>query len=441
LQKSRQASEIKPQELPTTILSQTTSPAGQAQTAGVEREEAEQKLADFLKIKQELDSKGAAEWGGDRYQQVLELSRAADAALMQEAFADAAAGYVKASETARSLREGMPDVLRDILEQGRRALREGNGTDAGRFFRLALTIEPGHPAAQRDLERAENCGQVVQLIQAASRHEAENSLASARADYEEALRLDPASEEARAGLARVSGLIASRQYDELMAGGITALHENDYHRARRLLLQARSIKPDSPEVKDALAQAEGALQRIRIDELQAGAAGAERDEDWEQALAAYQSALSLDGSVQFALQGKERVLKRKELEDGIKKYLAQPSLLETDGSLNRALALLDEACRMDPRGSRLSRLTTELDALVAAARTTVTVTIESDGITDVAVYKVGRLGRFQSRELALRPGTYTITGAREGFKDVRHILSVRPGSNAMRLTVTCTEKI
>jgi hypothetical protein len=96
---------------------------------------------------------------------------------------------------------------------------------------------------------------------------------------------------------------------------------------------------------------------------------------------------------------------------------------------------------MEPQGPRVIRLTTELDALVAAARTMVTVTIESDGITDVAVYKVGRLGRFQSRELALRPGTYTITGAREGYKDVRHSLSVRPGSAALRVTVTCSEKI
>jgi hypothetical protein len=394
-----------------------------------------------LKIKQELDSKGAAEWGGERFQKLLELSRSADAALMQESFASAAAGYAQASAAALSLQAGIPDVLRDLLDQGRRALTQGNGPDAERFFRLALTIEPGHPAAQRDLERAKNCGKVAQLLQSAARQEAENSLSRARNDYEEALRLDPASEEARAGLSRVSALIASRQYDELMAGGITALHDHDYLRAQRLLLKARSIKPDSPEVRDALSQVEAALKRIRIDELKARADGAERTEDWEQALALYQSALSLDNSIQFALQGKERVMKRKTLEEGIKSYLAHPSLLETDQSLNRALALLDEARRMDPKGSRLSRLTTELESLVNAARTTVTVTIESDGMTDVAVYKVGRLGRFQSREVALRPGTYTITGAREGYKDVRHSLSVKPGSAALRLTVTCSEKI
>lgn len=441
LREQTHVSGVTPQELPATVPAQSPSPGVQIQNTAQGKEEAEQKLAEFLTIKQELDSKGAAEWGGERYGQLLELSRSADAALMQESFASAAAGYAQASAAALSLQAGIPDVLRDILDQGRRALAEGNGPDAERFFRLALTIEPGHPAAQRDLERAKHCGKVVQLLRSAARQEAENSLSRARDDYKEAFRLDPASEEARTGLARVSSLIASRQYDELMAGGITALHDHDYQRAQRLLLKARSLKPDSPEIRDALFQAEAALKRIRIDELKTRAEGAERAEDWEQALALYQSALSLDGSIQFALQGRERAFKRKTLEEGIQSYLAQPSLLETDQSLSRALALLDEARRVEPQGSRLSRLTTELDALVAAARTTVTVTIESDGITDVAVYKVGRLGRFQSRELSLRPGTYTITGAREGYKDVRHSLSVRPGSAALRVTVTCSEKI
>ena len=89
----------------------------------------------------------------------------------------------------------------------------------------------------------------------------------------------------------------------------------------------------------------------------------------------------------------------------------------------------------------MSRLITELDTLVISARTTVPVIIESDGETEVAVYKVGKLGRFQSKELSLRPGTYTVTGARSGYKDVRRSLSVRAGSTSLRITVSCTEKI
>lgn len=437
----KQASEALPDEPPTAVTAPAQLPEGPAQTTEQDKEAAEQKLADFLKLKKDLDEKGVAEWGGEAYQHLLLLSQAADAALMREEFAAAADGYAHASTAALGLKASMPDVLQDILEQGQQALSTGDGTNAERLFRRALLIEPGHPLALRNLARAKNCGKVVQLIQSATRHEAENSLSSAHFDYQEAVQLDPDSEEARAGLARVAGLIASRQFDELMAGGITALHENDYGRARSLLLKARSIRPDAPEVRDALSQAESALKRIRIDELKTRAAAAERSEDWSGALEAYQSVLSLDGSIQFALRGKERALKRKEMEEQMRSYLVQPGMLETDRSLNRATALLAEARQTEPQGSRFIRLIKELDALVAAARTTVPVIIESDGMTEVAVYKVGKLGRFQSRELALRPGTYTVTGARSGYKDVRHSLSVKAGSTSVRLTVSCNEKI
>ena len=40
------------------------------------------------------------------------------------------------------------------------------------------------------------------------------------------------------------------------------------------------------------------------------------------------------------------------------------------------------------------------------------------------VYKVARLGRFDQRELTLRPGTYTAVGTRRGFRDVRHEFKV-----------------
>jgi len=43
----------------------------------------------------------------------------------------------------------------------------------------------------------------------------------------------------------------------------------------------------------------------------------------------------------------------------------------------------------------------------------------SDNLTEVSVYRVGRLGRFTAQELLLRPGRYTVVGTREGYKDVR----------------------
>jgi hypothetical protein len=78
---------------------------------------------------------------------------------------------------------------------------------------------------------------------------------------------------------------------------------------------------------------------------------------------------------------------------------------------------------------------------VNAYRTPVKVTIASDNLTDVVVYKVGKLGRFASHELWLRPGTYTLAGSRNGYRDVRETIGVKPGQESLRVTVACTNKV
>jgi hypothetical protein len=82
-----------------------------------------------------------------------------------------------------------------------------------------------------------------------------------------------------------------------------------------------------------------------------------------------------------------------------------------------------------------------LRALVEAAQTPVRLTIESDNVTEVAVYKVGKFGRFAIHEVFLRPGTYTVVGSREGYKDVRKTLRIESGQQPQRISVICKVKV
>ena len=78
-------------------------------------------------------------------------------------------------------------------------------------------------------------------------------------------------------------------------------------------------------------------------------------------------------------------------------------------------------------------------ALLVEAQTEVV--ILSDGLTDVVIYHVGRLGLFQEKSLVLRTGDYTATGSRNGFRDVRQTLKVRPGTGRMIFKLRCEEPI
>ena len=96
---------------------------------------------------------------------------------------------------------------------------------------------------------------------------------------------------------------------------------------------------------------------------------------------------------------------------------------------------------LEPKGPKwLSQIQT-LDRLIEEAQRQISVTLLSDGQTDVAVYKVGIFGRFQQKNLTLRPGTYTIVGFRDGYKDVRAVLRIKPEDTEVQVRIVCFEKI
>ena len=430
---------------PTTISLTTTAPVPEEETKTEQdeqgKEEAEQKLSGFLQLKKELDSKGVAEWGGELYQRALQLSASADDFFIKKEFSSAAKDYREALSALNELKNGIDGTLQRFLKDGLLAINEGDGKRAQQLFSIALMIDPENEIARHNLDRAKNTEAVMQLIASGEEHERSNNLSLAHADYQEAVKLDPELEKAQLALTRVKNRIADEQFQQLMSSGFKAFDENNFNRARTLFLKAQSFKPDSRQANDALLQVDTAIRLSRIEELRKKAVEAERSEDWGQALSSYQAVLALDKSIRFALKGKGRSLNRKQLEERINYYVNKPTVLESDQSLEKAISLLEEAKRVDLQGPRFTQQLQQLQKLIALAQTPVTVTIVSDSFTEVAIYKVGKLGRFTTRELTLRPGTYTVVGARDGFKDVRQKLAVKAGEGPIHISVTCNEKI
>jgi hypothetical protein len=65
----------------------------------------------------------------------------------------------------------------------------------------------------------------------------------------------------------------------------------------------------------------------------------------------------------------------------------------------------------------------------------------SDGLTEVVVLRVGALGAFREKSLALRPGSYVVVGKRRGYRDVRKTLLVSPAQSLPPLVVRCDEAL
>lgn len=235
--------------------------------------------------------------------------------------------------------------------------------------------------------------------------------------------------------------IAERQYVEAMSRGLTALDNRQWQAAFAAFERASKLHPDKPEVADGLARARAGERLEKIADGIQSARDSEQNEEWRTAERVYSAVLTLDPESAAALDGQRRTDVRAALDETIEYHLANPGRLSTPEVFSEAATALEEALDTVPSGPRLESQIARLEILLTHVSTPVAVVLESDDLTEVMVYRVGRLGTFSRRELNLKPGAYTVVGSRHGYRDVRLQLVITPGSPPKPLEVRCTESL
>lgn len=230
-------------------------------------------------------------------------------------------------------------------------------------------------------------------------------------------------------------------FREAMSEGLAALDREDWTAAREALERARSIRPEAPQIADALARIETGEKVAALAVFRAQGREHETAERWRRAETSYRAALALDPTVDFAREGLARATARAEMAETLRYHLDHPERLSSLAVLDEVSALVERARGVEPAGPDHRRQVAELSRRVTEWSRPVTARLVSDGRTRVTLYRVGRLGTFTHRELELRPGTYTAVGHREGYRDVRREWVIRPGQPPEPLQVICEEEI
>jgi hypothetical protein len=224
-----------------------------------------------------------------------------------------------------------------------------------------------------------------------------------------------------------------------MSDGLAALNDREWEDALAAFDRAAQLRPNAPEVTDGRSRAKAGQRQEALAEGLRRARESEQREAWRDAERAYSSVLAKDPESAAALEGQKVAETRAMLDEKIEYHLAHPGRLSHPEVFADASTVLDEALETVPSGPRLESQIVRLEHLLELASTPVTVVLESDQQTEVTVYRVGRLGTFTRRELDLKPGTYTVVGSRNGYRDVRLQLVVTPGSPPEPLMVRCTD--
>jgi tetratricopeptide (TPR) repeat protein len=253
--------------------------------------------------------------------------------------------------------------------------------------------------------------------------------------------VDPAKGPTKEATSRSDRNVADQQFAQLMSRGLAHADRAEWQDAERALRAAAQLRPADRAAADGLARAKEGLERSQVAALQSEAERFESEERWADALAAYRQALRIDPTLEFARRGSERSERMATLNVELDAMLADPRRLYSPSVREAARKTLTAADAVPGGGPRLAEARARLDAALRRATTPIAVHLTSDVATDVTVYRVGPLGRFQARDLELLPGTYTVVGSRAGYKDVRIELTVEPDAPAPKVFVACREPV
>jgi tetratricopeptide (TPR) repeat protein len=404
-------------------------------------QEVDRLFGEWLKKQAGAEAANITAWGDKPYADALALADDCNRLLGEGLLPSAKAACDEAITLLDGMMEARPVLLAEELQAGSLALDNGDPAAAKAHFQRALAVEPGNLTAVDGLERATRLPEVLALLQTARVRQQAGNQSGALDALTAASALDPDYRPTRQALTRIRSGIAEQGFQEAMTQALAALTQGRLTAAGKALRQARALKPDDPAVLDLGERLQRAELARQLDALRKEAATLEASERWADALKICERALALDPLAAFAVSCKDRVGLRFELDQRLRAILARPERLFDDGPLEEARVLLAQAVQVTPRGPLLNAQIEKLTRLVTTAEVEVEVILRSDALTDIVIYHVGRLGRFEERRLWLRTGDYTVVGSRDGFRDVRRLLKVRPGSGPVEFLVTCEEPI
>jgi hypothetical protein len=415
------------------------SPFAEAQESALRRE-AQEALQSLLSLQESLAERGSPNWGEPDYSKALEAAAAGDTAYRERDFAAATAEYQRALDQLLALEASLPERIEALHETLTGAIEAGDVVSAQARFTELPEMAPADTRLIPLEERITALPAVIAALARATEAEATGDLTAAVEAAGDATRADPAHQRAAARLAELNTALIRQQFNAAMTAGYGAMRAKAFHAAEQQFRTAARLIPSAPEPGAALIELEQARIQNTLLELRAGGAQAEAEERWADAVGLYKDALEIDALMLFAREGVARAAPRADLDTRLENIPKQRDRLIDARIMRLAQDTLAEAEAIADPGPRLQGQIAAAQDTLAYASIPVAVTMTSDGLTDITLLRVKRLGTLAEQTLSLRPGVYTAVGMRNGYRDVRVKFEVRP-DQANAVEVRCVETI
>ena len=404
------------------------------------REQAQEQLARFVELQIELeDQMQVGDWGADAYEAAKALAAAGDEEFVRERFPASVENYRQAADALEQLIERGRQTLEEALERGAAALVERRRSDAEAAFDLAATIAPEDPRLDAGRARLALLPEITELMRRGRNQELAEDWSAAFESYSRVRQLDPATAGLDEALARVEAGRREARLQELLSQAFAELEAERFDAARSAFRQVLDIDPDNAVAAGGLEQVAKQADVARINGLKARAEAAAAAGRWSDAADLYGQVLALDATIQFAQAGRAEAEAQARTQAALARILERPDRLSSDKLYREAQEILTRAEQLRPRGDALARQIEDVRATLQVYANPVPVVLRSDNRTEITLSTVGALGSFEEKRLELRPGAYTVVGSRDGCRDVREQIVVRP--NMGPVDIRCTETL
>ena len=415
------------------------NPFAEAQESALRRD-AQEVLQSLLALQESLAERGAARWGEPTYGEALGRATAGDSAYRERDFTAATAEYQLALDRLLELEASLPERSEALHDTLVTAIENGDVLAAQARFSELAEMAPADIRLITLEDRLAALPAVIAALDSAAERETSGNLTGAVEAAGDAMRADPAHQRAAARLSELRTALTRQQFTDAMTAGYGAMRAKAFDSAEQQFRTAARLIPGAPEPGAALIELEQARTQNTLLVLREQGTQAERGERWADAVGLYQQALEIDELMLFATEGLARAEPRADLDTRLETMPKERDRLIDARIMRLAQETLAEAQAIADPGPRLQAQMAAARDTLAYASTPVAVTMTSDGLTDIMLLRVRRLGTLAEQTLSLRPGVYTAVGIRNGYRDVRIKFEVRP-DQANAVEVRCVETI
>ena len=374
-----------------------------------------------------------------RYRSILDRADQGDIYFADRAFDQALEAYEVATEELQAYITDMDRRFDELMVAANEKLDERDEDAARQLFNEAGDVKPLDVQVQAGLRRVQLLPEVNRLLRESRRAVLREEWREAASFLEQARNKDPLTKGLASLGQEIQEAIRERDFNDKISRAHAALAAGDFNGAESLFNEALQETPESSAAQTGLQQTARARTRSQIEQLRLDALEREARLDMEGALTLYDQALEIDRSLQFARDGRQRVIAIVSVMRSMNRFMSDPGILSSDEEFTAAQEVLTTAEEHRNFSADYDELLGNFSTLLQEAAIELPLVLLSDNATEISVTTVGVLGVFERHEVLLRPGRYEIVGSSDGCVDVRKTITVRPGMEP--ISVVCDDPI